>query len=59
MTLDDFLDDLFLGCAFAAWVDQAAEEQNWPDEEKTRQLAYCYYEEELAERHRPTRREAA
>jgi hypothetical protein len=51
INLDEFLDDLFLGCAFAAWIDQAAEEQDWPDEEKTRQRAYRYYEEELARRH--------
>jgi hypothetical protein len=52
MTLDEFLDDLFLGCAFAAWIDQAVEDQCWPDEEKTRLRAYRYYEDELAERER-------
>ena len=45
---DDILDDLFLGCALAAFLDQAAIEQNWPDAEATRRRAYGYYEEVLA-----------
>lgn len=45
---DDFLDDLFLGCAFAAWIDQAAEQGGPPDAEATRRRAYRYYEEAIA-----------
>jgi hypothetical protein len=45
---DDIFDDLFHGCAVAAFVDQAAEERGWPDPEATRRRAYRYYEEELA-----------
>lgn len=48
---DAFLDDLFMGCAFAAWIDQAVFEQDWPDEERTRVRAYRYFEEELARQH--------
>lgn len=54
--LDAFFDDLFLGCAFAAWVDQAILEQDWPDEERTRLRAYRYFEEALAQRRRQERR---
>jgi hypothetical protein len=50
--LDDLWDSLFHGCAWAAFFDQAAEEQGWPDSEKTRKRAYRYYEEELAKRNR-------
>jgi hypothetical protein len=49
---DDILDELFHGCAFAAWLDQAAKEQGWPDSEATRRRANHYYEEALAEKHR-------
>ena len=47
---DDFLDDLFLGCAFAAYIEQADEEGGPPDCEATRRRAYSYYERELAAR---------
>jgi hypothetical protein len=47
---DDIFSDLFQGCAFAAFLDQAAAEQNWPDAEATRRRAYDYYEQSLAER---------
>lgn len=48
---NDFWDDLFHGCAFAAYVDQAAEEGDWPpDSEATKRRAYRYYEEALAAR---------
>ena len=48
---DDFWDDLFHGCAVAAYVEQAMLEQHWPpDAEATRQRAYRYYEEALAAR---------
>ena len=48
--LDDFWDDLFHGCAFAAFVDQAIEQGGPPDEEATRKRAFRYYEEALAEK---------
>jgi hypothetical protein len=47
---DDILGDLFHGCAFAAYVEQAREEQGWPDSEATRERAYHYYEHALAEK---------
>ena len=50
VTLDDFLDDLFLGCAVAAFVEEARAAQGSPDPEKTRQRAYSAYEEELAKK---------
>jgi hypothetical protein len=49
---DDFWDNLFLGCAFAAYVELAVEQQGEPDSEATRRLAYRYYEEALAEKNR-------
>ena len=49
---DDILDSLFHGCALAAYLDQAAEQQGRPDSEATRQRAYRYYEEALAEKNR-------
>jgi len=49
---DDILDDLFHGCAFAAFVDQAEIDRGPPDMEKTRLRAYRYYEEALAEKNR-------
>ena len=47
---DDILDDLFHGCALAAFLEQAHAQQGWPDAEATRQLAYRMYEEALADR---------
>lgn len=44
------LDDLFHGCAFAAFVEQAVTPRTWPDPESTRLLAFRYYEEALAAR---------
>jgi hypothetical protein len=49
---DEIWDDLFHGCAFAAFLDQAAVEQGWPDPDATRRRAYRYYEQALADRHR-------
>ena len=46
----DIFDDLFFGCAFAAYLEQAAIQQDWPDMEATRRLAYRYYEKALAAR---------
>lgn len=47
---DDLLDDIFHGCAFAAYVELAAACRGVPDMDATRMLAYRYYEEQLAER---------
>lgn len=49
---DDILDDLFHGCAFAAFIDQAIEEHGPPDMETTRRRAFAYYEQELSARNR-------
>lgn len=48
MTDDDILDDLFMGCALAAFIDQAIEQRGPPDMEATRRRAYQLYEEALA-----------
>ena len=45
---DDILDDLFHGCAFAAYVELAVQCGGVPDEAATRRLAYRYYEVALA-----------
>ena len=49
---DNLLDDLFHGCAFAAYVELAIACGGVPDPDATRRLAYRYYEEELAARSR-------
>jgi hypothetical protein len=49
---DDIMDSLFHGCALAAYVDQAVEQRGRPDSEATRQRAYRYYEDALAEKNR-------
>ena len=49
---DEILDSLFHGCALAAFLDEAAERQDWPDSEAVRRRAYRYYEDALAEKHR-------
>ena len=46
----DELDDLFHGCALAAFLERAVAEGGWPNVEATRQLAYRNYERELAEK---------
>ena len=48
--LDDFWDDLFHGCALAAYIDQAIQQGGPPDEEATRKRAFRYYEMALAEK---------
>jgi hypothetical protein len=49
MTGDDPMwDDVFHGCAWVAYIDQAQQERGWPDSEATRRRAFAYYEEELA-----------
>lgn len=50
--LDEILDDLFHGCAFAAFVEQAIAQGGPPDREATRLRAYRYYEEALAAKNR-------
>jgi hypothetical protein len=49
---DDIWDSLFHGCAFAAWLDEAAARRGPPDPEATKRRAYRYYEEALAEKNR-------
>jgi hypothetical protein len=50
---DDILDDLFHGCACAAYVEIWQQTGQFPpDSEATRRLAYRYYEEALAEKNR-------
>jgi hypothetical protein len=48
VSLNEILDDLFQGCALAAYVELAMTSGGVPDEAATRRLAYRYYEEELA-----------
>ena len=48
MTDDNIWDDMFHGCAFAAFIDQAIEERAPPDMEATRRRAFAYYEQALA-----------
>ncbi len=48
----DIWDDLFHGVAFAAFIEQAIIEQAPPNPEATRQRAFRYYEQALAEKHR-------
>lgn len=45
-------DDLFHGCAFQAFIDEAQAVQGCPDSEATRRRAYRYYEQALAEQNR-------
>jgi hypothetical protein len=49
---DEIWDDIFHGCAFQAYLEQAAIEQGPPDSEGTRRRAYRLYEEALAEKNR-------
>jgi hypothetical protein len=49
---DDILDGLCHGCGLAAYLDQAEHQQGWPDSVATRQRAYRYNEEALAEKNR-------
>ncbi len=49
---DDIMESLFHGCALAAYVDQAVQQQGPPDSVATRQRAYTYYENALAEKNR-------
>lgn len=49
--LEEILDDLFHGCAWAAFVEQAVATRELPDVEMTRRRAFELYEEALAEKH--------
>lgn len=49
---DDILDDLFHGCAFQAWLEQARLEQGPPGEDATRRRAFRLYEEALRDKTR-------
>lgn len=49
-SLETILDDLFLGCALAAFVELAKACQVYPESEPTRRLAYDYYEKALAKK---------
>jgi hypothetical protein len=51
---DEILDDLFHGCAFAAFVEQARLQKGPPCPELTRRRAYELYEQALADK-RPHR----
>ncbi|MFO0901192.1 MAG: hypothetical protein U0836_27515 [Pirellulales bacterium] len=47
---DELLDDLFHGCAAAAYIDVARRQPGPPCSERTRQRAYELYEQALAAR---------
>jgi hypothetical protein len=47
---DAFMDDIFHGCAFAAFVEEAAKVKAVPCSEATRRRAFRYFEEALAEK---------
>jgi hypothetical protein len=49
-TDDAILDDLFHGCALAAFVEQASVTRGWPDIEHVRRHAFALYERSLSER---------
>lgn len=53
--LDEILDDLFHGAAFAAFVEEAGLAKGLPCPIRTRQRAYRYYEEALAEKNAKSR----
>lgn len=53
--LDDIFDDLFHGCAFAAYVEEAAKAGGQPCPELTRGRAFRYFEEALAEKQGQTK----
>lgn len=52
-SLNDILDDLFHGCAFAAFLEQAALSRGVPCREATRRRAFQLYEQALTEKNRP------
>jgi hypothetical protein len=56
---DELWDDLFHGCAFAAFVELALEHRTWPTPEAARRLAYQHYESALAAKHSAVPEEVA
>lgn len=50
MSDDELLDDLFHGCAVAAYIEVARQQAGPPCAETTRQRAYELYEQALAAR---------
>ena len=59
MTADSILDDLFHGCALAAFLEQAEAQQGWPDCVATRRRAYRLYEDALAGKNGRSRRQGS
>jgi len=51
---DEFLDDLFHGCALVAYIEQARAQQDWPNCEATRIRAFALFEEQLRKKHDST-----
>ena len=47
---DSILDDLFHGCAFSAFVEQALVQRGWPDTGATKQKAFKQYEAALKDK---------
>ena len=47
---DDIMDDMFHGCALAAYIEEAAKAGGVPCSELTRRLAFRYFEAALAEK---------
>lgn len=45
---ETIFDELFHRCAWAAYLEEAAERRDWPDAEATRRRAFDTYERELA-----------
>jgi hypothetical protein len=58
-TNDSFWDDVFHGCAWAAFIDEARRQRGAPDSESVRRRAFAYYEEELAIKNRRQPRQPA
>lgn len=52
--LDDILDDIFHGAAFAAFVEEASLAKCEPCPERTKHRAYRYFEAALAEKNQKT-----
>jgi hypothetical protein len=58
MTTDDPLwDDVFHGCAWAAFIDEARSQQGTPDSESVRWRAFAYYEQQIAKKNGPLRQQ--
>lgn len=50
--LDEILDDLFHGCAWAAFIALARRDGKPPASDETRRLAYEFYEQSLSQQPR-------